>query len=107
MDEKGATYGNKLLGIVLSFLTVFLSLAQASILKKMELNFMDVHFMKGLLIVLVSLFAIWWKGNSIWIWNVQSDQNIHKIKGFITYPFNFWRNNEYYWIDCCFIYAFG
>ena len=83
VDENESTSKHKLFGIFLTILTVFLGLVTNTILKKMELSPEDALFMTGILQVIVSLLVLWKKEISIWIWSVDSDQNIHIIRALL------------------------
>ena len=64
----------------MSFLSASLLLVNNTILKKMELDYTDAYFMRALFQICISCFAILKKGSNFWIFEVDLDKNVHKIR---------------------------
>ena len=80
-DEITGKWKTTLAGVLCSFISGLLLLGNNTIVKKMELDFADALFGKGAGLLIISfVFQRRRKDNHLWIWEVDENENITKIR---------------------------
>jgi drug/metabolite transporter (DMT)-like permease len=82
-DKNKSKWKNKLTGALLSFLAGLLLLVSNTLVKEMELNFVDVLFITSIVQMSTSLIMIRIKGFIIWPTEVDEDKNVHWLRSWL------------------------
>ena len=77
---KDKTLKSKLTGTGLSLLTGILWMGISIAFKKMKIDSSDVMFMRSIFQIGIFLLIVKLKRYSVWVWSVDENQNIHKIR---------------------------
>ena len=78
--QKDRSLKAKLTGTGLSLLTGILWMGISIVFKKMKIDSSDVMFMRSIFQIGIFLLIVKLKRYSVWVWSVDENQNIHKIR---------------------------
>ena len=82
-EELESIWKSRLLGICLSFCSVFMLLIHNTIVQYYHLHFNDVLLVRVMLQTIFCIILLWMRGESVWIKDVDIGKNIHQIRAIL------------------------